>query len=173
MRHLGVAAAVCGLVCAGPSWAAKPYQTNTPAQVAKLLACRSIDEPAQRLACFDSETAGISQAIANRQLVVIDKQRADDARRGLFGFSAPSFAGLFGAGDGDINKIDGVVASSRLNGDGTWAVVLKDGSTWIQTDDKILTDPRPGEKIVIRRGAVGSYLMTIGGGVAIKVKRIG
>lgn len=173
MRHLIVAAGICGLVTVGSAEARTPVQTSNPAQITGLLACRAISDSAQRLACFDRETAGIDKAIAAKELVVIDKQRANEARRGLFGFSAPSLGGLFGGSDDEINQIDGVVASSHLNGDGTWTVVLADGSVWQQTDDKILTDPRKGEKVVVRRGAMGSYLMVIGGGVSVKARRVG
>src|SRR5579859_2881697 len=72
--------------------------TPPPAAVQSLLACRSVAEPQQRLACFDKAAQGFEEAVTKREVVVIDKARATEARRSLFGFSIPNFGALFGGG---------------------------------------------------------------------------
>ena len=71
----------------------------------RLLNCRSIQDSAQRLACFDRETAAVDQAIASAEMVLIDKQPATQTKRALFGFSIPDFGGLFGGGDDEVKEI--------------------------------------------------------------------
>ena len=174
MRYLMVAAAVCGLLAAGPASARKPVETGTPAQIKALLACRAMADPAQRLSCFDRETAGIDRALASKDLVVVDKQKASEARRSLFGFSVPSFGSLFGGDEDEISQIDSTVASARRNVEGGWTVTLADGSVWSQTDDTpVALAPRKGDKITVRRRALGSYTLAIGKQPGVKVRRVG
>jgi len=173
MRYLLVAVAICGLLASGPSAARKPVPTGTPEQIKGLLACRAIPDAAQRLSCFDRETAGIDQALTAKNLVVVDREQANAARRSLFGFSLPSFSGLFGGDEDEVKQVDSSVASSRRNVEGGWTVTLADGSTWTQSDDTPLAlAPRRGDKIVVRRRALGSYTMAVAGQPGVKVRRI-
>jgi hypothetical protein len=149
-----------------------PPPMSTPAIVEGLLACRAISDSARRLACYDRQSGAVAQAIEKKDLVVIDKERATAAKRSLFGFSVPSFAGLLGGGD--LNQIEGTVAGVGQNADGGWIVKLGDGSTWSQTDDTpVALEPRRGDKVTVKRGALGSYFVKIGNQPGFKAKRIG
>ena len=172
MRKWIVIVTATALVGAGSAAAKKPADTGTPAQVQRLLACRSITAADQRLACYDKETAAMNQAIATKDLVMIDKEKAKAAGRSLFGFSIPNFGGLFGSG-GEISQIDGTIKSTGRNQDGGWVITLQDGSIWTQTDDWPGLDARPGRKVVVKRGVMGSFWLSIPGENGIKVKRIG
>lgn len=174
MRKIYVAALACAAVAgAGTAQAARPVQVGTPAQVERLMACRALTAADQRLACFDRETTAMSQAIASKELVFVDREKARAASRSLFGFSVPSFGGLFGGGDEEIKKIEGTIKSTGRNAEGGWIITLADGSVWNQTDDWPGLDPRPGKKVVVERGTFGSFRLMIPGQSGIKVKRIG
>jgi hypothetical protein len=151
---------------------ASPAETGTPAQVQRLMACRTVADPAQRLACYDREAAGVDQAIARKDIVMVDKERARAAGRSLFGFSIPNFGGLFG-NNGEISQIDGTIKSTGRNQDGGWVITLADGSVWSQTDDWPGLDARPGKKVIVKRGVMGSFWLSIPGQNGIKVKRVG
>jgi hypothetical protein len=135
------------------------------------MACRSITAAEQRLACFDREAAAMDKAIASQDLVVVDKEKARAAGRSVFGFSIPNFGGLFGS-NADISQIEATIKSTGHNQDGGWILTLDDGSIWTQTDDWPGFDARPGKKVVVKRGTLGSFWLTIGQS-GIKVKRIG
>jgi hypothetical protein len=160
------------LFAAGAADAKRPPQTGTPTQVQRLMDCRGITAADQRLACYDREAAAINQAIASNDLVMIDKEKARAAGRSLFGFSIPNFGGLFGSG-GEISQIDGTIKSTGRNQDGGWVITLEDGSVWTQTDDWPGLDARAGKKVVVKRGVLGSFWLSIPGQNGIKVKRIG
>lgn len=145
---------------------------GNPAIVQGLLACRAISDATQRLACYDRQSNAVAQAIEKKDLVVIDKAKATAAKRSLFGFSVPSFTGMFGGGD--LNQIEGTVASARQNADGGWTIQLADGSVWSQTDDTpVALEPRRGDKITVKRGTLGSYFVKIGSQPGFKAKRVG
>ena len=172
MRNFMLLLASAGLVGGGSAAAARSVDTGTPAQVQRLMACRSITAADQRLACYDRETAAISQAITNKDLYMVDKEKARAAGRSLFGFAIPNFGGLFGNND-EISQIDGTIKSTGHNSDGGWTITLNDGSVWTQTDDWPGFDARPGQKVIVKRGVLGSFWLSSPGKNGIKVKRVG
>lgn len=174
-RKIILATAACALLSTAAAAAPrKRAETGAPAQIQRLLGCRALADAAQRLACFDRETSALDQAMAKRDVVVIDRQRVTAARRSLFGFSVPSFGGLFGGDENEVKEIQSTVAAVGRNPEGGWTIKLADGSTWTQTDDTpIGLRPERGQKIVVRRGSLGSFRLSVNGQPGIRVKRIG
>lgn len=167
-------AALTAFVVSSSAAARSPPNTGTPASVQQLLDCRKLADSAQRLACYDKQAGVISQAITTKELVVIDKARANQAKRSLFGFSVPNFGGLFGGGEDDIKSIESTVAGVSNNADGGWVLKLADGSVWSQVDDAPLgLPPRRGDKVVVTRGLMGSFYLTLGKQPGFKAKRVG
>lgn len=170
------AAGAAALIIALPgiAQARSAPDTGTPKSVQLLLDCRRLSDAAQRLACYDRQAGVVGQAIATRELLVIDKVRANQAKRSLFGFSVPNFGGLFGAGSDDIKQIESTVAGVSHNGEGGWVVKLADGSVWSQVDDAPLgLPPTRGDKVVVKRGLMGSFYLELGKQPGFKTKRIG
>ena len=149
MRNFTVIASAFALVVAGTAQASKPVATGTPSQVERLMQCRAIATADQRLACYDKESAAMNAAISSKDIVFVDKEKARQAKRSLFGFSIPNFGGLFGGGDEDIDQIKSTVKSTAHNVDGGWVITLADGSVWSQTDDWPGLDPRPGMMVIV------------------------
>ena len=172
MRKPMLLALAATLLAGGPAAAKRPPDTGTPAQVQRLMACRTITAADQRLACYDRETAAMNQAISTKDLVMVDKEKARAAGRSLFGFSVPNFAGLFGS-NGEISQIEATIKGTGHNSDGGWTLTLDDGSVWTQTDDWPGLDAKVGKKVIVKRGVLGSYWLSIAGQNGIKVKRIG
>jgi hypothetical protein len=167
--------AFLGLALAAPATARPAPEVGAPAQVSRLLACRALTDGVARLACFDRETASMAGAIATKDLVVIDRERVREARKGLFGFSVPSFGGLFGGGDAaEESQLTGIVATANRNADGGWTVHLQDGSVWTQVDDTpVALAPKPGTRVLITRAAMGSFKLKLGSQPNYRAKRIG
>jgi sirohydrochlorin ferrochelatase len=172
-NSLLITAAFAVMVASGAE-ARKPIATGTPANVQRLLGCRSIQDNAQRLACFDRETAAVDQAIARKDLVLIDKARATQAKRSLFGFSIPDFGGLFGGSEDEVKEIASTVTAFTHNSYFGWTIRLADGSEWAQTDDAQLgLPPERGQKVVVHRGSFGAFFLRLNGQPGFKVKRVG
>jgi hypothetical protein len=148
--------------------------TGTPAAVQSLLACQSIADAGQRLSCFDKAAQGFADAMTKKEVVIVDKARANEAKRSLFGFSIPNFSSLLGAGDEQLNQIESIVTAAFENGYEGWTVKLADGSTWQQTDSApIAIPPRKGDKVIVKRGTLGSYFVKLGSQPGFKAKRVG
>ena len=175
MKSRAVAATVVLAVAAGTTASARPASnTGTPQSIQQLIACRSVTDPTQRLACYDRQSDALNRAISTKELVVIDKERATATKRSLFGFSIPNFGGLFGGAGDDIKEIASTAARVSQDGYGAYIVTLADGSTWYQQDDAPLgLGPEKGDKIVVRRGSFGAFFLSVNGQPGIRVKRIG
>jgi hypothetical protein len=148
--------------------------TGTPATVQSLLACQSVADSGQRLSCYDKAAQGLADAMTKKELVVVDKARANEAKRSLFGFSIPNFGALFGGGDDQVNQIESTITGAFENGYDGWMIKLADGSSWQQTDSApIALPPRKGDKVVVKRGSMGSYFVRLGSQPGFKAKRVG
>ena len=157
-----------------PASAKKIEPGPTPPQVNGVLACRAIGNAEQRLACFDRSAAALGDAVAKRDLVVFDRESVRKTKRGLFGFGIPNL-GIFGDDNDEveIKQIDGVIAGLAHNADGGYIFRLADSSRWTQMDGKpIALEPRVGDKVVVKKAALGSYIMSVTGQPGVKVKRL-
>ena len=146
-----------------------------PAVFQAVIDCRTIGDSSARLACYDASVASLADAQKSEDLFVASKAQVREARRGLFGLSLPRIT-IFGGDDDDpedklqIKEIDAVL-SAVGGGVGAWALTLDDGATWVQTDGAYTKTPKPGMKVHIKRGALGSYRANVNGGLGFKVKR--
>ena len=173
MGHRSVIIGAIAMLGAGIAEGRGSPETGNPASLQSLLACRSISDSGQRLACYDKASGDFAAAVSKKEVVVIDKARANEAKRSLFGFSVPNFAGLFGGGD-EVNQIESTVTTAFESGYDGWTIRLADGSTWAQTDGApVALPPRGGDKVVVKRGALGSYVLKLGSQPGFKVKRVG
>ena len=146
-----------------------------PESFEALIRCRAIAEDVARLACFDQAAAAMQTAQERRELVVVDRQLVRAGRRRLFGLALPRLP-IFGGGDDEdedtVRTVEGVVASASQDGLGRWNVVLQDGAVWTQIDNNTLAlRPRPGQRVVINRGAMGSFMMRINNQPGVRARR--
>lgn len=144
-----------------------------PALLEGLLACRAITATDARLACFDAAAAAFDTAEQQGEVTVIDRVQARETRTRLFGLDLDT-ANLFGRlrQDDPVEAIESTLTSGRQDGRGQWTFVLADGSTWRQIDnERINVRVGPGVAVRIRQGAVGSYLLSVGGARSVRARR--
>ena len=137
-----------------------------------VVACKLIENPELRLACYDEKVPALDAAQKNDEIILTDKTAVKEAQRGLFGFQIPKLK-IFGSGGDDVQEIEAIVKSVTANRAGQVTIVLQDGARWQQVDSKILNrEPKTGSKARIRIGTMGSYLVTFDDGPAIRMKRL-
>jgi hypothetical protein len=125
---------------------------DTPAVVTAVYQCRTVDDDAARLACFDTAAAELEKAEGARALVFGDE---DDF---------PRFEGA---------ELKSKIGQVRPNKAGRWVIELPEGTRGLQTDRVELTfPPKAGDAIVIRRGLMGNY-RAITRGSSFQVRQIG
>lgn len=166
---LVVGLAALTLVNAAPQ--AQPQQR--PEMLERLTACRAVADNAARLSCYDAAAAAFDSAERGGELVVIDRAAVSETRRQLFGFELPTLPRLFGEdAGGDLDSIETTLErASRAEGD-RWVFRLADGGVWRQVDSEpVRFTNRPGEPVRVRKASLGSFLMTVGGSRAVRVRR--
>lgn len=169
-----IATAVVLLLAASPAVAQKKREMPpVPEQFNKVVACSSVADPQQRLACFDREVAAMNEAQKKGDFVAMDRQQVRKTRRSLFGLALPDL-GVFGDDSDDAaSAIETTLKSVRETPDGKWIFELAEGGRWIQLDSReFIIDPAPGHPIRIRRAAMGSYLANVNKQIAVRVRRI-
>lgn len=154
-----------------------PAQTSptreVPAVFSRVVACASVTDPVQRLACFDREVPLMNEAQRSGELVAMNRQEVTKTRRSLFGLALPDLGIFGGDSDGDaLSEIETTIKAARQDGRGRWTIDLAEGGRWVQIDSRnLVIDPKPGQPIRIRRAALGSYLANVNDQLAIRVRR--
>lgn len=161
-----------GLALAGTAVIAK--DTPPSPLVSALVACKSETDDAKRLACYDRTAGALADATAKGQIAVVDREDVRKTRRALFGFVLPKLPFF---SDDDSAKdtpdvIETTARSVRALGYGMYSITIEDGAVW-RTTEVSRRDPKPGIKIRIKRGALGSYFLSIDGAAAVRAARVG
>ena len=159
-------------VVATPAAAADPPDPPAAA-VASVLDCRKLADSAARLRCFDSTSTALADAVAKGDVVALDRGAIARERRSLFGFPLPRI-GLFSSDDDQSkSRLEASSRSARPIAGGKWLITLDTGARW-QTTEPSYGQPPPasGQKVEIRSGAIGGYMMSIDGGILRRAKRL-
>ncbi len=170
------------LIAGAAGAAGKGGKGPTKAQRAEVLQsivdCRPLTDEQARLKCYDAAAARLDEAEAAGQVVVIDKVKAREVRREIFGLTLPSLD-IFAASGGkadvkgeDDDKLVSAVKSAAHLGDGRWQFELETGAVWRTLEPVELPGtPRPGSKVEVRKASLGSFMMKVEGQPGFKVHR--
>lgn len=168
--------AATGLLClglAGAAMAAEPKVEGRAAAFQALLDCKDKTPDAVRLACYDAAAGGLAGAEKQGDIVVVDREQARAVRRQAFGFAMPSLR-LFDRGEKpeEMDRLTAKVDAASIDRNGKWVVRLEGGQVWRQIDSAIvMTQPRSGSTVEIRRAALGSYMLSVDGHPGFRVHR--
>lgn len=150
-------------------------ETPKAGEVEAVAQCRAVTDPAARLACFDKAAAQLQQALDHKTLTVLDREGVRQTKRSLFGFALPAIP-LFGRSDetkrDEFTEIETTASQVHGIGNGKFEFVLPDGAHW-QTTDPSPMDPKPGVKLRIKKGALGSYFMFVDHERPVRARRVG
>lgn len=169
-----LAAAVAGLAAVAAAQAAAPLVRDVAPALKALLDCRAVADDGRRLACYDAAVDSITTAEKKGDVIIVDRQQAQAARRQAFGLDLSALT-IFDRGEEkeQVDRIVGEVAKAARGPDGRWTLTLADGAVWRQADDRELSrSPRPGSQVEIRKAAANSYLMNIDGQIAVRARRV-
>lgn len=168
-----LAALLAGALAASGA-AAQPKAEGRAALVQTLSDCRKVADDTARLACYDSAAAALEQAEAKGDIVVVDREQARTVRRQAFGFQLPSLS-MFERGEEKetVDNVSGKIAQARQDGSGKWILRLEDGAVWQQVDVQELSlYPKPGQSVTVRKATLGSFLASVEGRRAFRVRRV-
>jgi hypothetical protein len=174
IRPIAALAALLAAALPASVAVAQPKAEGRAALVQTLSDCRKLADDSARLACYDAAAAALEQAEAKGDIVVVDREQARTVRRQAFGFQLPSLS-MFERGDEKetVDNVSAKIASARQDGSGKWILRLEDGAVWQQVDVQELTlYPKPGQGVTIRKASLGSFMASVEGRRAFRVRRV-
>jgi hypothetical protein len=116
--------------------------------------CSAIASDPERLACYDRAFGKSPQP----------PDGAASARD--FGASDPDSAAK------KVNSITAIITKVERRRDGLFVVTLDNGQVWSQAELDSRAEVRAGDSVSVRRGALGSYLLSTSAGIGTRVKRL-
>lgn len=144
-----------------------------PEIVGRLGQCRALNEDKARLACYDREVSAFDSAVRDRKLVVIDQKEIRETRQTLFGIRLPRIRLFDSDGEAEVKEISSTISSIGKGDDGRIIFTLDDGAVWAQTDDwPLYSTVKVGQKVTLKRAALGSYFASFEKAVSVRVKRL-
>lgn len=143
-------------------------------------ACRSIEEPMRRLACYDRATGGPlnqqakSEGLRDRPAAVAPAETgAAHARESAAPASGRDIFGLKDrARREEPPEIDVHIVSYRRDPYGKWIFTTEDGQVWKQTDDRRAFLRGEAITATLKRSAFGTYSVILPGNNSFKVERL-
>lgn len=142
---------------------------QTPPVFQAVLDCKTVADFTERLACYDRTVEGMASASAKRDILVAERSTVEKAEKGLFGLRIPSL-GIFGDGD-EVKEIESTIISFRRDENGALIIAIADGARWRQLDISYQS-AKVGDKIRIRKAALGSFIANINGRSGMKMTRL-
>jgi hypothetical protein len=169
-------AAIAALAAASGPVAAKDKPAPSPL-VSAIDRCRQITDATQRLACYDTAANALVQAANAGTVAVVDQNEIRKARHSLFGFTLPKIPFFSGdtTADEAQRQLDSTITSVRPLNNGYFRIVIADNNAVWETSESSISfyPPRPGQKITILRGPLGSYFLRIDGQNGVRGRRVG
>lgn len=140
-----------------------------------LVKCRAESDDTKRLACFDKAAGTLAKATEEGSIAVVTREDVRKTRRSLFGFTLPKLPFFSGDDSGKEEmpeEIETSVKSARAARDGNFTVVMADDAVW-RTTEPLRKMPKPGDKVKIKKAALGSYFLSVGGLRGVRAMRVG
>lgn len=151
-----------------------------------LVACRPIPDPRARATCYDNALDKLQQAVADRQVVVMDREQVHEDHKAAFGFNGGGAPARLAAvkppkatkaarpaAPEEVQEVDTTLVSMTPYGYNRWTVRIATGAVWRTTEEGFSSASKPGTEVHIRRSIMGSYIIRIGKARALKAMRVG
>ncbi len=159
------------MMLSAPAFAKDDNKVSRPKVYTDVVSCRAIADSDARLACFDAASKNLEDATEARTVVILDQKEVKKTKRSLFGFAIPNVP-FFEEDEEkeEFKQIEGALASVQPMGGGRYQFSVNDAGTW-QTTEASWAPLREGQKMKIKRGVAGSYMLVVNG-AGVRVKRV-
>lgn len=160
-----VIAMAAALVTAGPARAAAPATT------ADFLACAAEKDDARRLACFDAAVDRTRTAPANSAPAVVAAPLSQEEKFGLRGELKQEKAQKVPELQ-ELEQLQAQVTKVSTKPHGELVVTLENGQVWTEIQTNSGARVKAGDRVAIKAGALGSFLLVAPNGRSTRVTRV-
>ena len=162
-RRSAIQCASAGLLCcyAAAAWSAATDD------------CRALADDMQRLACYDRLFPRPIQPAATAPAIAPTSPQQRPPPDPQFGMNEAQRRAA--AGNTEQSKINDSISATvtdlRTTPSGEFVVILDNGQVWRQIDLESWAPPQKGDRVTIRRGALGSFMLVTANNLATHVRR--
>ena len=190
------------LIIAFAMTALSPCAIGQEAPLSKVYACADIPDAGQRLACFDGAVARLKQADAGGDVAVVSRQQVQKVEKDAFGLQVPSVSELAASiapapssvapssaapaarvpaaakppkaeKPRPLDRVTLAVKSIQNDGHGGITFIMENGQVWKKIDTGSMPGIGKGPWTAeIKKAALGSYMLSLGGTASTRVKRL-
>jgi hypothetical protein len=158
-------AMAASLVTAGPARAAEP------AAKAEFLACATEKDDTRRLACFDAAVDRAQSAPANPAPAVAAAPLSQEEKFGLRGELKQEKAQKVPELQ-ELEQLQAQVTKVSTKPHGELVVTLENGQVWTEIQTNSGARVKAGDRVAIKAGALGSFLLVAPNGRSTRVTRV-
>lgn len=145
---------------------------GSPEALRGLLECRALPAASDRLACFDRELQRLDQAVAAKEVLVVDRAQVKSVRRSVFGFSAADPVPFASRPEDIPDVFEGTVKTVAPARGGRYRLQVDDTVWELLEAGAFQPPPKTGEAVVIRRGLLNSYRVSVAGRSGLRAVRL-
>lgn len=158
-------AMAAALVMAGPA------RASAPATTAEFLACAAEKDDARRLACFDAAVDRARTAPANPAPAVAAAPLSQEEKFGLRGELKQEKAQKVPELQ-ELEQLQAQVTKVSTKPHGELVVTLENGQVWTEIQTNSGARVKAGDRVAIKPGALGSFLLVAPNGRSTRVTRV-
>jgi glucose/arabinose dehydrogenase len=159
------------IVMAATVFAAGPIRAASAATAAEFLACASEKDDARRLACFDAAAARVQTAPANSPPAIAAAPLSQEEKFGLRGELKQEKAQKLPELQ-ELEQLQAQVAKVTTKPHGELVVTLENGQVWTEIQTNSGARVKAGDRVAIKSGALGSFLLVAPNGRSTRVTRV-
>jgi len=158
-------AMAAALVMAGPA------RASAPATTAEFLACAAEKDDARRLACFDAAVDRARTAPADPASAVAAAPLSQEEKFGLRGELKQEKAQKVPELQ-ELEQLQAQVTKVSTKPHGELVVTLENGQVWTEIQTNSGARVKAGDRVAIKPGALGSFLLVAPNGRSTRVTRV-
>jgi hypothetical protein len=151
--------------------AAGPARATAPATTAEFLACAAEKDDARRLACFDAAVDRARAAPANPAPAVVAAPLSQEEKFGLRGELKQEKAQKVPELQ-ELEQLQAQVTKVSTKPHGELVVTLENGQVWTEIQTNSGARVKAGDRVAIKPGALGSFLLVAPNGRSTRVTRV-
>ena len=145
--------------------------TAAAATTAEFLACAAVKDDARRLACFDAVVDRAQAAPANQAPAVAAAPLSQEEKFGLRGELKQEKAQKVPELQ-ELEQLQAQVTKVSTKPHGELVVTLENGQVWAEIQTNSGARVKVGERVTIKAGALGSFLLVAPNGRSTRVTRV-
>lgn len=150
---------------------AQETKSDNSTYISDLKTCQTIADDAARLSCYDAAVGTVVTASEEGAVRIISEEEVVKTRRGLFGLGIDLFGST--GEEGDLDLFESIITNVSVSGNTVYITIEDGAAVWQIKNARSRTKrAEPGDPVIFKKAALGSYFVRIDGNIGERGTRI-